>query len=114
VPYYPIIDLASRRPQASNEGVVAEMLTLGDEDEDVLPVLTSLARFWAFVDEYFAADDLLQPSTFPMDPFRLAEMIEPLGETSELSLLVLDPIAVSAGQWRSVNQPRPVAHYAAL
>jgi hypothetical protein len=113
VPYYMPIDLQSMEPQESRgDGKAkAEVLTLRGEDEALLPVFSSLPRFWAFVDEYFAQDDLVQPSTFPMDPFRLAEMIEQSGETREFDFLVFNPIAVSAGQWRSVKKPIPVAHY---
>ncbi len=111
MPYFPIVDLASIGPQNPIGGVKAEILTLGGEDEAILPVFTSVGLFWAFVDEYFAEDDLLRPSTFPMDPFRLAEMLEPSGGTRGLSFLVFNPIAVSAGQWRSMKKPIPVEHF---
>jgi hypothetical protein len=113
VPYYTVIDLQSMEPREprGNGGARAEVLMLRGEDGDVFPVFTSLARFWAFVDEYFVGDDLVEPSTFPMDPFRLAEMIEQSGGTGGFCFLVFDPIAVSAGQWSSMKKPIPVAHY---
>jgi hypothetical protein len=45
-------------------------------------------RFWRFLDVYLAGDGSLQPSTFPIVPFQLAEKIEPLGEMGELGFLV--------------------------
>ncbi len=111
MPYYLIVDLASMGPQGSGGGAEAELLTLEGEDGAILPVFTSEDRFWAFVDEYFAEDASFRPSTFPMDPFRLAEIIEPLVGASELGFLVFDPAAVSVGQWSSAEKATPVAHY---
>jgi hypothetical protein len=111
VPYYPIIDWATMGPQNPGGGSVAEFVTLRGEDPLVFPVFTSMARFWAFADKYFAEDDPVWPSTFPMTPFRLAEMIEALGEAGAPSSLVFNPTAVSEGQWRSAKEPIPGAHF---
>jgi hypothetical protein len=97
MPYYPIGDLASTAPKDSGGGYETDLLTLGGEDGSILPVFTSMNRFWAFVDVYLAGDDSVQPSTFPMDPFRLAEVMESLAEKDELSFLIFNPTALSPG-----------------
>lgn len=109
--YYPIIDLASIGPPNSDGGGEAAVLTLEAEDEVVLPVFTSLDRLWAFVDHYYTGEDSVQPSTFPIDPFRLAEMIGSLGQASRLGSLVFNPLVVSNGRWKRVGKLIPVAHY---
>jgi hypothetical protein len=111
MPYYPIVDLASMEPEDSGGGYKTNLLTLGGEAGTILPVFTSINRFWAFVDVYLAGDDSLEPSTFPIDPFRLAEKIEPSIETGELGFLVFNPTAVSPGQWSIERKPIPKAHY---
>lgn len=111
MPYYPIVDLATMEPRNPGGGCETELVTLRGEDEFVFPVFTSEARFWAFSDKYFAEDDPVRPSTFPMTPFRLAEMFGPLGDAGELGSMVFNPIAVSEGQWRSAKEPIPVAHF---
>lgn len=111
MPYYPIGDLASTAPKDSGGGYEADLLTLGGEDGFILPVFTEVNRFWAFVDVYLAGDDSIRPSTFPMDPFELAEKIEPSIETGELGFLVFNPTAISPGQWKTERDPIPVAHY---
>jgi hypothetical protein len=62
------------------------------------------------VDDYFARDDSSRPSKFPMDPFRLAEMVEPSIETDGLGFLLFDPKAVAPGDCRSARETIPVAH----
>ena len=109
--FYPIIDLASTEPEDFGGGYKTEFVTLESEDEAVLPMFTSVKRCKAFVDDYFARDDSIRPSTFPMDVFRLAEMIEPAIETGELGFLVFDPTAVSPGQWSIERDPILIAHY---
>jgi hypothetical protein len=111
MPYYVIIDLNSIEPRQSDGRSVGRVLTLGGEDDAVLPVFTSLDHFWAFVDEYYAEDASVQPTTFPMTPFRLAQMIKPLGGAGRLDTLVFNPVALSAGRWRNVGKPISVAHY---
>jgi hypothetical protein len=111
VPYYPIIDLTSMEPQDSEGGAEAEVLVLGGEDKVVLPVFTSLDRFWAFVDKHYAGDDSVRPSTFPMDPFRLAEMVGAMQLAGGLDALVFNPFVVSAEEWSSAIKPIPIAHY---
>jgi hypothetical protein len=111
VPLYPIGNLISTSPKDSGGGYETDLLTLGGEDGFILPVFTSINRFWAFVDVYLAGDDSIQPSTFPMDPFELAEKIERLEGAGELGFLVFNPTAVTSGQWSSVNDPIPVARY---
>jgi hypothetical protein len=110
VPYFAIVDLNSIGPQDSRGNASAEVLTLRGENGEVLPVFTSLNRFWDFVDKWYAADDPVHPTTFPMDPFRLAEMIEPPNEEG-VEALVFDPVLVSDGNWRSAAKPIPVADY---
>jgi hypothetical protein len=75
VPLFPIIDWASVEPEDSGRGYKTEFVALEGEAGDILPVFTSANRCKAFVDDYFACDDITQPSTFPMDVFRLAEMM---------------------------------------
>jgi hypothetical protein len=111
VSYYPIGDLASMGPKDSGGGYETNLLTLGGEDEAFLPVFPSINRFWAFVHVYLAGDDSLEPSTFPMDPFELAEKIEPSIETGELGFLIFNPTTVSPGQWSIEREPIPIAHY---
>lgn len=111
MPYYPIVDMASIGPRSAGGGAGAELVTLRGDDEVVLPLFTSDTRFWAFVDRYFAEDDPLRLSTVSLDPLRLAEMIEPLGEAGALGSLIFNPIAVSQGQSRSAKEPIPVAHF---
>jgi hypothetical protein len=111
MPYYPIGDLASTAPKDSGGGYETDLLTLGGEDGFILPVFTSMNRFWAFVDVYLAGDDSIQPSTFPMDPFRLAEVMESLAEKGELSFLIFNTTALSPGVWSIESDPIPVAHY---
>jgi hypothetical protein len=111
VPYYPIINLASIEPHATEGGATAEMVTLGSEDEVILPVFTSLDRFWAFVDTYYAGDESVQPSTFPVTPFTLAEMVGPTSQGVEIDALIFNPVMVPAGELRSEADPIPVAEY---
>ena len=111
VPYYPIIDLATMGPRDADGLSKAEMVTLRVEDEVYLPMFTSVARFWAFVDKYFAEDDRVQPTTIPIDPFSLAEMMDAVKGTAARDSLIFNPMAVCAGQWRSVIEPIPVARY---
>jgi hypothetical protein len=111
VPYYPIINLASIEPQDSEGGAKAQLLYLRSEDEFILPVFTSLDRFWAFVDKYYAEDDSVQPSTFPVTPFRLAEMIGLMSQGGEQHTLIFNPVVVSAKEWRSTVKPIPAAEY---
>lgn len=111
MPYYPIINRASIEPQDSEGGGTAEMMTLGSEDEVILPVFTSLDRFWAFVDKYYAGDDSVQPSTLPLTPFRLAEMVEPMSQGGKLDALILNPVMVSAGELWSAVDPIMVGEY---
>jgi len=114
VPYYPIVNLASIEPQATEGGATAEMVTLGSEDEVTLPVFTSLDRFWAFVDKYYAGDDSVQPSTLPLTPFRLAEMIGPTSQGGKLDALIFNPVLVSAGELWSEVDPITVGEYCRL
>jgi SseB protein N-terminal domain len=111
VPYYPIVNLASIEPQDSDGGAKAQLLTLRSEDGVIFPVFTSLDRFWAFVDKYYAGDDSAQPSTFPLTPFRLAEMVGPTSQGVEIDALIFNPVVVSAGEWRSTVKSIPVAEY---
>ena len=111
MPYYPIINLASIEPQATEGGAEAEVLVLGREDKVFLPVFTSLDRFWAFVDEHYAGDDSVRPSSIPMDPFRLAEMVGAMDQAGGLDALVFNPVVVSAEELRSEADPIPVAEY---
>jgi len=114
MPYYPLIDLASMEPEDSGGGYKTNLLTLGGEDGFILPVFSSMNRFWAFADDYLTGDESIEPSTFPIDPFRLAEMIEPWMEKGELRFLVVNPTAVSRGQWSIEREPIPIAHYCRL
>lgn len=113
MPYYLPVNLRSMEPRESKGSgkATGELIMLGGEGEAVLPVFTSLARFWAFVDEYFAGDDSVRPSPFRMDPFKLAEVAEQVGAPGGFGFLVFNPTAVSAGQWNCVKKPIPVAHY---
>jgi hypothetical protein len=111
VPLFPIIDLASMEPEDAGGGYKTEFMTLGGEDESILPVFTSMNRFWAFADDYLTGDDSIESSTFPIDPFRLAEIIEPWMEMGELGFLVFNPTAVSPGKFSSAREPIPAAHY---
>ena len=103
--YYPIVDLASMEPEDSGGGYKTKFTTLGGEVGAILPVFIAVNRFWAFAEDYLTGDDSIQPCTFPIDPFRLAEKIEPAIETGELGLLVFNPTAVSLGQW-SIERER--------
>jgi len=98
-------------PEDSGGGYKAKFMTLGGEAGAIVPVFTSVNRFWAFADDYLTSDDSIQPSTFPIDPFRLAEKLEPLERAGELGFLVFNPTAVSPGQWSIEREPIPIAHY---
>ncbi len=111
MPIYPIIDMASMVPEDSGEGYKTEFVALEIEAGTVLPVFTSANRCKAFVDDYFARDDITRPSTFPMDVFRLAETIEPWIKTGGLGFLLFDPTVVSPGKLRIAREPIPAAHY---
>jgi hypothetical protein len=111
VPLFPIIDMASMKPESSGGGYKTEFVGLEGEAGGVLPGFTSANRCKCFVDGYFARDGITQPSTFPMDVFRLAAMIEPWIETGGLGFLVFDPLALSPGKWSSPREPIPAAHY---
>jgi hypothetical protein len=111
MPFYPIGNLASTAPKDSGRGYDTDLLMLGSEEGFILPVFTSVNRFWAFVDEYLAGDDSIQPSTFPMDWFWLAEVVESLAKDGDLGFLVFNPTAVSPGQWSVEGDPIPAAHY---
>ncbi len=110
MPYFPIVDLNSIGPLDPEGKAVANILTIEDDDREVLPVFTSIDRFWAFADKRFAGDDFVRPSTYPIDPFRLADMLRELRETG-LDAVVFNPIALSGNEWRSAVKPIPVANY---
>lgn len=108
---YPIIDMASMNLEDSGGGYKTEFVALKGEAGDVLPVFTSVDRCKAFVNDFFARDDPTQPSTFPMDVFLLAEMIEPWMEAGGLGFLLFDPMVVSPGKCGSAREPIPAAHF---
>ena len=111
MPYFVIVDLNSIGPQDSEGNASAEVLALRDKNGEVLPVFTSLNRFWAFVDKWYAGDDSVHPTTFPMDPFELAEMVGPMGESGLFDTLLFNPVAVSARKWKYKTKPIPLTHY---
>lgn len=114
MPYYPIVDLASMEPEDSGGGYKTKFITLRGEAGAILPVFSSLNRFWAFADDYLTGDDSIEPSTFPIDPFRLAEKIEPSIEKGQQGFLVFNPTAVSPGLYSIEREPIPIAHYCRL
>ena len=114
MPYYPIVDLASMQPEDSGGGYKTKFIILGGENGFILPVFSSVNRFWAFADDYLTDDDSIEPSTFPIDPFRLADMSEPSIETGELGFLVFNPTAGPPGQYSIEREPIPIAHYCRL
>ena len=110
MPYYPIMDLSSMKKREGGGGEL-DLLLLRREDGPILPVFTSLNRFWAFVDKYYARDDSVRPTTVPMDPFKLAGMVRSIGGETVLKALVFDPIALTGGKWRSAVKPAPISTY---
>jgi hypothetical protein len=107
---YTVLDLMSME-SGQNGKTEAELSTLRSEDGDHLPVFTSLALFSAFVDEYFDGNDSIEPAPFPIDPFELAQMVDPLAKNGEVDYLIFNPTAVSPGVWGTERDPIPVAHY---
>jgi hypothetical protein len=63
------------------------------------------------VDKWYAGDDSVHPTTFPIDPFRLAEIIKAPGEAGQIDAVVFNPFVVSSGEWRSAVEPIPVSNY---
>ena len=63
MPIYPIIDMASMKPEDSGGGYKTEFVALKGEAGGVLPVFTSVDRCKAFVDDFL-------PKTIPPSPLR--------------------------------------------